>query len=269
MFLIRPDAVNAYRAVAREVDQFEKTNEKKLVVYISPNGTRFVESLTGKAPLPGEGYTDTVEIRPSTAQDVPRDHQTGRPLLQQRTVLVKDGKVFLFVDPEEKLETAVKDRIEEIIESNDIQVGEANYITDADQAQKLIDKFNDAPVKNNFFETRLLRMGNSINLEIMPTAAWGEKPEDAVRGNFQKYLRNNHRKWYLRYLVEADPDSFEAYMAIRKVTDSAGYFAGWQPIDPGSYNSISGSGYRIGVKPPPRPANNQNRKPGPVKAVLD
>lgn len=54
-FLIRPDAVNAYRAVKRDADQFEKANEKKLVVGMLPNGAPVLDSLTGKAPLPGEG----------------------------------------------------------------------------------------------------------------------------------------------------------------------------------------------------------------------
>jgi len=54
-FLVRPDAINAYRDVAREADQFEKANEKKLVVGMLPNGAPVLDSLTGKAPLPGEG----------------------------------------------------------------------------------------------------------------------------------------------------------------------------------------------------------------------
>ena len=54
-FLIRPDAVQAYRGVKKAADQFEKANEKKLVVGMLPNGAPVLDSLTGKAPLPGEG----------------------------------------------------------------------------------------------------------------------------------------------------------------------------------------------------------------------
>ncbi len=54
-FLIRPDAIDAFGGVDRVVDQFEKANEKKLVVGILGNGAPVLESLTGKAPLPGEG----------------------------------------------------------------------------------------------------------------------------------------------------------------------------------------------------------------------
>ena len=123
--LIRPDAVNAYRAVAREVDQFEKANEKKLVVGLLPNGARVLDSLTGKAPL-GGGGTPANQIRPPIPRDVPRDPRNGIPLLQPRTVLVKDGKVFLFVDHEKKLETAIKNRLKEIIENDGIQVSEGS-----------------------------------------------------------------------------------------------------------------------------------------------
>jgi len=206
------------------------------------------------------------EVRPPTPRDVPRDPKNGNPLLQPRTVLVKDGKVIPFVDPGKQMETAIKNRLKMIIQKNNIQVGEGNFIPDANQAQKMIDEFNSDPAKNKYFEISLLRQGNRINVQIKPTEECGEEPQDAVRGIFQTVLRNNQGKWYLNYLVE--PESFEAYMAIRKVTDSAGYYAGWKPIDPGSYNHILGSGYAIGVRPPARPPD-PNRKPGPVKGVLD
>ncbi len=54
-FLIRPDAVNTYNAAKNVVDQFEKKYEKELAVIPLNNGDYIVESLSGKAPLPGEG----------------------------------------------------------------------------------------------------------------------------------------------------------------------------------------------------------------------
>ncbi len=54
-FLIRPDAINAYRGVKNAVNQFEQANEKKLVIGMLPNGAPLLDGLTGKAPLPGEG----------------------------------------------------------------------------------------------------------------------------------------------------------------------------------------------------------------------
>ena len=54
-FLIRPEGVNSYRAAKKVVDQYEKTNEKRLVVGILPNGAPVLDGLSGKAPLPGDG----------------------------------------------------------------------------------------------------------------------------------------------------------------------------------------------------------------------
>ncbi len=54
-FLVRPEGVNSYRAVKKVVDQYEKTNEKRLVVGMLPNGAPVLDALSGKAPLPGEG----------------------------------------------------------------------------------------------------------------------------------------------------------------------------------------------------------------------
>ena len=54
-FLIRPEGVNSYRAAKKVVDQYEKTNEKRLIVGILPNGAPVLDGLSGKAPLPGDG----------------------------------------------------------------------------------------------------------------------------------------------------------------------------------------------------------------------
>jgi len=91
------------------------------------------------------------EVRPPTPRDVPRDPKNGNPLLQPRTVLVKDGKVIPFVDPGKQMETAIKNRLKMIIQKNNIQVGEGNFIPDANQAQKMIDEFNSDPAKNKYF----------------------------------------------------------------------------------------------------------------------
>ena len=164
------------------------------------------------------------------------------------------------------METAIKNRLKMIIDKNKINVGEGNYISNEAQAMKLIDEFNKDPAKNKYFDLKLVRAGRQIRVEIVPTEECGEEPEKAVRGIFGTVLRNMQGKWYLRYLVE--PDSFETYMAMRKVTDSSGFYAGWTIIDPDSYLHSLSSGYNIGEKPPPRPPRDPG-KPGPVKGVLD
>ncbi len=133
----------------------------------------------------------------------------------------------------------------------------------------MIADFNKKPLENKFFDLELLKNGKTINVKIVPTEECGEKPEQAVRGIFRDVLRGNQTKWWLQYLVE--PDSFETYMAIRKVTDSYGYYAGWSIIEPGSNRDQSFSvGYNIGAKPPPRtPGPPSTRTPKAVKGVLD
>ena len=141
---------------------------------------------------------------------------------------------------------------------------------DEKQALELIAEFNKDPVENNVFETRLKMSGEFITVKHTFTAAWGEKPEDAVQGNFWKYLRNDWRKRYLSYVVESDPDSFAAYIAIRKATDSVGYHATWKPVYPGNCYWESVSDYKIGAEPPPRKVTRRPReKPWTRKAELD
>ena len=205
------------------------------------------------------------EVRPPTPKDIPRN-KDGNALLQERKVLVSNGKVIPFVDPGKQMETAIKNRLKMIIDKNKINVGEGNYISNEAQAMKLIDEFNKDPAKNKYFDLKLVRAGRQIRVEIVPTEECGEEPEKAVRGIFGTVLRNMQGKWYLRYLVE--PDSFETYMAMRKVTDSSGFYAGWTIIDPGTYLHSLSSGYNIGERPPQRPPRNPG-KPGPVKGVLD
>ena len=205
------------------------------------------------------------EVRPPTPKDIPRN-KDGNALLQERKVLVSNGKVIPFVDPGKQMETAIKNRLKMIIDKNKINVGEGNYISNESQAMKLIDEFNKDPAKNKYFDLKLVRAGRQIRVEIVPTEECGEEPEKAVRGIFGTVLRNMQGKWYLRYLVE--PDSFETYMAMRKVTDSSGFYAGWTIIDPGSYLHSLSSGYNIGERPPQRPPRDPG-KPGPVKGVLD
>ena len=205
------------------------------------------------------------EVRPPTPKDIPRN-KDGNALLQERKVLVSNGKVIPFVDPGKQMETAIKNRLKMIIDKNKINVGEGNYISNEAQAMKLIDEFNKDPAKNKYFDLKLVRAGRQIRVEIVPTEECGEEPEKAVRGIFGTVLRNMQGKWYLRYLVE--PDSFETYMAMRKVTDSSGFYAGWTIIDPGSYLHSLSSGYNIGERPPQRPPRDPG-KPGPVKGVLD
>ena len=133
----------------------------------------------------------------------------------------------------------------------------------------MIDEFNEEQIGNKHFGVKLVRNGSFIRFTLAQTDECGEEPDEAVRGFFARALGNMQTKYYLNYLVE--PDSFEAYKAIREYTDARGFYAGWTIIDPGAYTHSFWSGYRIGEKPRPRPPTAP-RKPGPprpVKGVLD
>lgn len=54
-FLIRPDGVSTYNTAKNVVNQFESKHERELAIIPLNNGDYIVESLSGKAPLPGEG----------------------------------------------------------------------------------------------------------------------------------------------------------------------------------------------------------------------
>ena len=209
------------------------------------------------------------EVRPPTPKDIPRKND-GNPLLSKKEILISGGKVIPKVIPE-VFKNQVKNYVNNIVSQSKIEAEEGRYITDEKKAIKLIEDFNKDPLQNEFFELKLVRNGASINVEMIPKENCGEDPEQAVKGIFNKIFGDKllTRQWYLSYLVE--PDSFETYMAMRKVTDRYGYFAGWTIINPGNNRTQQFNvGYNVGAKPPPRtPGPPSARKPKAVKGVLD
>lgn len=262
-FLIRPEGVETYREAKKVVDKFEKENEKRLVIGILPNGAPVVESLSGKIPYLGGDFKGNY----ACPKAIPRSPKTGAPILQQRNILVSNGKVIPFIDTGKQMETSLKNKIRTIVEHNNIHVKDERYITDKKQAAKVIDEFNEEQIGNKHFEVRAAQFGRSIHLKLTPTNECGEEPDEAVRGFFAETLRNMQGKYFLRYLVE--PNSFEAYKAIREYTDSRGFYAGWNIIEPGSYTYSLSSGYNVGEKPRPMPYRPQPGPPRPVKGFLD
>ena len=209
------------------------------------------------------------EVRPPTPRDVIRKTD-GSPQLSKKEILITGGKVIPKVIPE-AFKNQVKNYVNTIVSQSKIEAEEGRYITDEKKALKMIDDFNNDPLQNEFFELRLVRRGTNINVEMIPKENCGEDPEQAVKGIFNQIFgdRSLRTQWYLSYLVE--PDSFDTYMAMRKVTDSYGYYAGWTIINPGDGRTQQFSvGYNVGAKPPPRtPGPPSPRKPKAVKGVLD
>ena len=264
-FLVRPDGVETYRAAKQVVDKFEEENMNRLAINVLPNGDPLVQLLSTKTPYLGGRFDDKDFSEP---KEFPRDPKTGYPLLQSKVVLVRNGKVISFIYTDKQMETSLKDKVRRIIDRNNIKIEEGRYITDEKQAIKIIDEFNNEQVGNIHFQVELARRGRFINFMLTPTDVCGEKPEQAVGGFFARSLRSSNRKYCLRYLVE--PNSFEAYRAIRKYTDGRGFHAFWTIIEPGSYTHSVGGGYYVGEKPRPVPYRPPpSRPPRPVKGALD
>lgn len=262
-FLVRPEGVETYREAKRVVDRFEKGHEKSLVVNVLANGASVVQSLSGKSPL----LDDKIEAYRSDPKDLPR-RPDSTPLLQPITILVRNGRVIPFIHTDKQMLTDLEERLKAVIDDEKIDVNEHGYISDLEQASKLIDEVNKDMKGNKHFEVKLVSSGSQIRLQLTPTDACGEEPSKAVRGFFAKALRKQQTRHYLRYLVE--PDSFETYAAIRQVTDTHGFYAGWSIIDPDSYTySLASSRYHLGVRPPPRAPQGQPGSPSSVKGVLD
>ena len=186
----------------------------------------------------------------------------GTHFFSREQYLLAMEKLFLLLTQANRWRRAIANQLKLIIDKNKIDVGEGNYIANESQAMKLIHEFNREPVKDKHFDLKLVRAGRQIRVEIVPKEEYSVGPEKALREIFS----NMQGKWYLRYLVE--PNSFETYSAMRKITDSSGFYAGWTIIEPNSYLHSLSAGYNIGERPPPRPPRNPG-KPRPLKGILD
>lgn len=268
-FLIRPEGVDTYREVKQVVDKFEIENMGRLALGLLPNGDIMVQPLSSKMPYLDADFDGNY----SEPKEIPRDPKTGTALLQPKVVLISNGKVISFIntgkDTGKELEAFLKGKVSKIIDSNNINVGDGRYITDEKQAIKLIDEFNKEQITNKHFEVELFRNGSHIYFKLLPTDECGEDPEKAVQSLSARSLTNLEKYYYLKYLVE--PNSFEAYQAIRKYTDGRGFWASWTIVDPDSYTHTLPSGYSVGEKP--RPFQPQpsapKRLPKPVKSAFD
>jgi hypothetical protein len=205
------------------------------------------------------------EVRPPTPRPPMIDPQTGRPQLERRDVFVKNGRVIPIIDPGDEMANAVKNRIKYIIASRRLPVSEDNWLPNAQAANIVIEEFNKNPPPLKNFEAKLKLQGKNLAIDLTPTEEAGEPPQQAIRGWFRRTVFGTQRKYYLNFQVA--PDSFEEYLAIRKVMDNEQFFAGWQPTT--TFNFTRSSGFNAGEKPPPRTDPPPPRKPGTVSNVLD
>jgi hypothetical protein len=205
------------------------------------------------------------EVRPPTPRPPMIDPQTGRPQLERRDVFVKNGRVIPIIDPGDEMANAVKNRIKYIIASRRLPVSEDNWLPNAQAANIVIEEFNKNPPPLKNFEAKLKLQGKNLAIDLTPTEEAGEEPQQAIRGWFRRTVFGTQRKYYLNFQVA--PDSFEEYLAIRKVMDNEQFFAGWQPTT--TFSFTRSSGFNAGEKPPPRTGPPPPRKPGTVSNVLD
>jgi chemotaxis protein histidine kinase CheA len=210
------------------------------------------------------------EVRPPTPRPPMIDPQTGNPQLQRRDVFVKNGRVIPVIDPGDEMKNAVVNRIKYIIGAKRLPITPDNWLPNEEAAKVVIDEFNKNPPRLKNFSAELTLVGKApqqtLQIVLTPTEEAGEPPDQAIRGWFRRTIFGTQRKYYLNYRVATD--SFEEYLAIRKVTDNEQFFAGWKPET--NFVLSQSSGFRAGVKPPPAPPRPPApRKPGTVTNVLD
>ena len=133
---------------------------------------------------------------------------------------------------------------------------------------KLMAYFRRNPIRNRDYAASVRTFDNrsSANLEIVMLPNGGEdaarmKRDASKLGRALKLA--TEKKKYIRFLVY--PDSFEAYLTARSITDEAGVAAGWEIFRSDTWQIGLGGDVKVfqKKKPPPRPKTT--KKPPPTK----
>lgn len=193
--------------------------------------------------------------------------------IKEAIFLVANNKVYpIVIDPLRK--AAVK-RSEYQAEK-----GLRKYVDDPKDginAEKFVKDFNERPFQDDFFTVEMYASGRNPRLRLTPKNNEGFKIVEIQnpRSRFRKLLGTvDPRKFYFKFVVL--PDSYEAYVETRHVTDEMGYLSGWDPQNQDwKYTTHVGGKVKFGPEPPPPPGNDPNKpppKPTPPKPkpkVLD
>ena len=233
-FLLRPDAIDVYKAAEANVRKFEIAKTTMLIEAILPSGQQIIRSLSGVVPLPGSSSLDFSGVlgssgRPPRPRPPMIDPQTGKPQLAERCVFVTKGRIIPVIDPDDQMADALKNRIQSIITSKRLPVSENNTLPTVQVANIVIDEFNKNPPQLKNFNTTLKLVDQKLTAVLTPANNAGEGPEEAAQGWFGRCVLGTQRKYYLNFLVT--PDSFKEYPAIRELTEEEQFFAGWQPLE--------------------------------------
>lgn len=173
----------------------------------------------------------------------------GKPMpLAQVLVLCRAGKVFPIVDS--VFRAKAEKRLGELVKARRLDPDNDNWL---DDATALMETFNNKPPPDRNFKLSVELVKDRMHLLLASKDDGGETPAEAAEGDFIAAMRQtNPATIYFLYRVE--PDSFEAYLQVRQLTDSAGFFAGWDPLDPGYVHKLPVK-YMVGVKPAPPDPN--------------
>ena len=181
----------------------------------------------------------------------------GQPAkMEPVIVLCRGGRCLPIVDG--LIRAKAEKRLGELVKARRLDLDKDNWLADA---EGLLETFNDKPPADRDFILSIEVIQQRIFVVLTPKPDGGETPDEAAEGDFAEAMRKtNPASIYFSYRVE--PDSFEPYLKLRLLTDRAGFFAGWDPIDPNYIHKVA-TKYMVGAKPPPPPPPDPNAPPPP------
>lgn len=140
-------------------------------------------------------------------------------------------------------------------------------------ADKFVKDFNERPLQDDFFRAEMYATGRDPRLRLEIKGDGFKIAEiQNPRSRFNRLLTTvDPTKFYFRFFVL--PDSYEAYVETRYVTDKLGYLSGWEPQPADwKYTTWIGGKVKFGPAPPPPDPNKPKptpKPPGPKPNVLD
>ncbi|MEW4563769.1 hypothetical protein AB1K70_14640 [Bremerella sp. JC770] len=190
--------------------------------------------------------------------------------IKEAAFLLTGNQVYPIID--ETARDSAKKRSEYMAER-----GVRKYVKDPKQgidAEKFVEDFNERPMSDDWFRMEMYASGRSPRLRFTPKEDAGFKIAEiqSPRSRFRRLLSTvDPSKFYFKFIVM--PDSYEAYVETRHVTDQMGYLAGWTPVDANwQYTTWVGGKVKFGPEPPPPDPNAPKPPPkpaGPKPNVLD
>ncbi len=138
--------------------------------------------------------------------------------------------------------------------------------------EPLIDAFKRGTIGNDHFAIELKVVGRTPRIALHPRRDGGfelKSIQQPLSAFSRRMVLADKSKYYGRFLVKSD--SFEAYVASRRVATQNKFLAGWEPINADYvYETSLGGPIRVGPPPPPpkpkpptKPPVKPNPKPNP------